>query len=144
MRRGFGQTALSTATSTGPNRTTSLRYKPDRFARGSGDLDITLLRSAYSDPTRARSRLWMAAPGFLDSLSPWTSKSATPKPVGDLPPPQLGQWQGADHRVDHRTRFGPRDYPEDCPMLNTRWFYAVDVSSQLENTSCSHLVNLQN
>ena len=73
----------------------------------------------------------MSTPGFLDSISPWTSRSATPKPVvkddgtlGDLGPQQRA---GGDHRINHRHRVSLRDYPEDCPMLKVRWFYAVDV-----------------
>ncbi|MCJ1405956.1 hypothetical protein MMC19_000021 [Ptychographa xylographoides] len=35
--------------------------------------------------------------------------------------------QGGDHRVSQRHRLSLRDYPEDCPQLNVRWFYAVDA-----------------
>ena len=80
----------------------------------------------------------MAAPGFLDSISPWPSRSGAPKP-GDTPTAERGppptnqaliaQQGGSDHRVSHRKRLSIRDYPEDCPPLNVRWFYAVDVRS---------------
>ncbi|KAA6413064.1 MAG: hypothetical protein FRX48_02808 [Lasallia pustulata] len=39
----------------------------------------------------------------------------------------LGKQQGGDHVVNPRNRFSLRDYPEDCPSLNVRWYYAVDV-----------------
>ena len=73
-----------------------------------------------------------AAPGFLDSISPWTSRSNTPKPSqgkGDegnssrVPTKE----QSIDHTLNHRHRLSLRDYPEDCPKSNVRWFYAVDV-----------------
>ena len=78
----------------------------------------------------------MSAPGFLDSISPWTSRSTTPKPgqakgeSDKVISTALGKHQhtASDHRVNHRHRLQLRDYPEDCPPLDVRWFYAVDVS----------------
>lgn len=80
----------------------------------------------------------MSNPGFLDSLSPWTSRSATPTPKpgqmkgdneksihGEIGKQQ--QQQGGDHRVNHRHRLSLSVYPDDCPSLVVRWFYAVDV-----------------
>ena len=77
----------------------------------------------------------MSAPGFLDSLSPWTSRSTTPKlgqNKGDGEKNIHGdmakqQQQGGDHRVSHRHRLSLSVYPEDCPPLAVRWYYAVDV-----------------
>ena len=75
---------------------------------------------------------------FLDSISPWASRSSTPKPgqpkgdKGDEKsvPSGLGkQQQGGDHRVSHRHRLSQRNYPEDCPPLTIKWFYAVDVQN---------------
>jgi hypothetical protein len=75
----------------------------------------------------------MAAPGFLDSFSPWgASRTSTPKP-GEKPASDgasqsgLSQQNGSDHRVSNRHRLSIRNYPDDCPPLNVRWFYAVDV-----------------
>ena len=74
----------------------------------------------------------MTAAGFLESFSPWTSRSNTPKldsnENGGYPTDGLGKQQGGDHIVNPRNRFSLRDYPEDCPLLNVRWYYAVDVS----------------
>lgn len=72
------------------------------------------------------------APGFLDSISPWTSRSTTPKPgqgKGDdsCSPQTPVKQQSIDHTISHRHRLSLRDYPEDCPKSNVRWFYAVDV-----------------
>ncbi len=73
----------------------------------------------------------MAAPGFLDSISPWGARSTTPKPSQSKletgPLIEMGKQQGADHAVTRRHGLAQRDYPEDCPKLTGRWFYAVDV-----------------
>ena len=75
----------------------------------------------------------MATPAFLDSISPWNSRSTTPKPGqprtdGKTTGAGLEkQRQGGDHSISHRNHLSLRDYPEDCPPLNIRWFYAVDV-----------------
>lgn len=74
--------------------------------------------------------------GFLDSISPWASRTSTPKPgqvKGDKIDEKLSagninkQQQGGDHRISHRHRLSLKNYPEDCPSLSIRWFYAVDV-----------------
>lgn len=74
----------------------------------------------------------MTAAGFLDSFSPWASRSNTPRldsmEGGRYTAEGLGKQQGGDHVVNPRNRFSLRDYPEDCPSLNVRWYYAVDVS----------------
>lgn len=77
----------------------------------------------------------MSAPAFLDSISPWTSKANTPKsgyPKGDGERTPAGgpikQQQGTDHHVSLRQRVSQQDYPDDCPPLTVRWFYAIDVS----------------
>lgn len=70
---------------------------------------------------------------FLGSISPWgPSRSTTPKlgttsDVADKSPDGLGKQQGGDHTVSHRHQLSRRVYPRDCPKLNVRWFYAVDV-----------------
>lgn len=73
----------------------------------------------------------MAAPGFLDSISPWGTRSTTPKPSHSKPETsplvEMSKNQGADHAVTRRHRLAQRDYPDDCPKLTGRWFYAVDV-----------------
>ncbi|KAF2878012.1 DDHD domain-containing protein [Massariosphaeria phaeospora] len=90
-------------------------------------------------------------PGFLSAginvLSPWTSRSTTPKPP---PTPRttddakardgekdsekekdaaagIGTQRGGDHTVNRRHRVDPRKYPADCPAPAVRWFHAVDV-----------------
>ena len=76
----------------------------------------------------------MATHGFLDSISPWTTRSSSPRlsqnKGGDSSPQTgLSNRQGTDHAVNHRHRLSIRDYPEDCPKVAIRWFYAVDVSN---------------
>lgn len=73
----------------------------------------------------------MAAPGFLESISPWGSRSTTPKPsqtkVDTSPRLGTNRQKGSDHAVNRRNRLSLRDYPEDCPKSVVKWFYAVDV-----------------
>ena len=98
-----------------------------------GSQTFTLAR--FPIPWLTRAGLRMSGPtGFLDSLSPWASRSNTPKPAqirsdGDQSPQSaLGkQQQGGDHRVSHRHRLSLSAYPDDCPSLSVRWYYAVDV-----------------
>lgn len=71
----------------------------------------------------------MAAPGFLDSISPWSSRSTTPKPPqskGGDSNPQLNQ-QNKDHIISRLQRLSSQVYPLDCPKATIKWFYAVDV-----------------
>ena len=77
--------------------------------------------------------------GFLESFSPWTSRSTTPKPddgkAKESAAPSLSEQKGADHSIDYRHRLSLKDYPNDCPKSNIRWFYAVDVSFSPSNYS---------
>ncbi|KAF2195813.1 DDHD-domain-containing protein [Zopfia rhizophila CBS 207.26] len=79
-------------------------------------------------------------PGFLSAgitaLSPWGSRSATPKPPqtnddGDdrdkAPLSAMGTQRGGDHTINRRHRLSLRKYPNDCPPLVVRWFHAVDI-----------------
>jgi hypothetical protein len=94
--------------------------------------------------------------GFLAGLSPWGSRTATPKPpatptTGEIDSAidkkkerekerekeasastgGLGIQQGGDHVVDRRHRLSFKRYPRDCPPLAVRWFHAVDVSARI-------------
>lgn len=74
---------------------------------------------------------------YLESFSPWTSRSNTPK-IGKEKDGSEGQGQaqqGGDHSVSHRHQLNLRDYPEDCPKAAVRWFYAVDVRRSKDTVS---------
>ena len=69
---------------------------------------------------------------FLESISPWPSRTTTPKPEHDKTdakpaPAPLEQSKGDDHTITAHHRLGRKDYPPDCPKSNIKWFYAVDV-----------------
>ena len=71
----------------------------------------------------------MAAPGFLDYVTPWSSRTGTPRPSEkDAPDKRAaagqGQQQGGDHRVNPRHRLSIREYPDDAPPLKVRWFFS--------------------
>ena len=66
---------------------------------------------------------------LIGMISPWsTSRSATPQPTANRPDRQhvLQQSKGEDHIVTHTHRINLCLYPEDCPPLKVKWFYAVD------------------
>jgi hypothetical protein len=65
----------------------------------------------------------------VESISPWsTSRSSTPKPgSASAGGPELATQQGLDHSLNYRNGISSKRYPQDCPLLNSRWFYAVDV-----------------
>lgn len=70
----------------------------------------------------------------VGSLNPWgSSRTATPDPFtsGNAKDEGSGlkNQHGKDFRTPKRHGIGSRRYPPDCPPLNARWFYAVDVSS---------------
>ncbi|OBT48524.1 hypothetical protein VE00_01280 [Pseudogymnoascus sp. WSF 3629] len=67
----------------------------------------------------------------VESMSPWTSaRPATPKPAQGSGMAAEAQAQaaqrGGDHSVGRSHGISTRRYPEDCPPLKTKWFYAVD------------------
>lgn len=71
-----------------------------------------------------------AKPSFLESISPWSaSRASTPQPERQAASEaeSLKQTQGQDHVTSHRKRLSSLRYPDDCPPLHPRWFYAVDI-----------------
>ena len=68
----------------------------------------------------------------VESISPWgSSRSSTPKPRGKEKEGEgsgLKNQHGGDHSSGYWRGLSRRRYPSDCPELNARWFYAVDVS----------------
>jgi hypothetical protein len=68
----------------------------------------------------------------VESISPWSgSRSSTPKPPSTAAPREasgLRNQQGGDHTTQSwKYGLSSKRYPPDCPPLNARWFYAVDV-----------------
>ncbi|EON63812.1 hypothetical protein W97_03040 [Coniosporium apollinis CBS 100218] len=69
----------------------------------------------------------------LNALSPWGSRSATPKPGQTREDDRrasdagLGTQQGGDHTVSRTHRLSLKKYPRDCPPLRVQWFHAVDI-----------------
>ena len=69
---------------------------------------------------------------FLGSMSPW-SRSSTPQPKSPRQPPKedgLKATPALDHSISARPSPSLSRYPRDCPQLNTRWYYAVDVAKR--------------
>jgi len=66
----------------------------------------------------------------VESISPWTTgRPATPKQKeeGGVAADAKAAQRGGDHSVGRSHGISTRRYPEDCPPLKTKWFYAVDV-----------------
>jgi hypothetical protein len=67
----------------------------------------------------------------VESISPWGgSRSSTPKPLVAGAPGEasgLKNQHGGDHITQSWHGLSSKRYPPDCPPLNARWFYAVDV-----------------
>jgi hypothetical protein len=69
----------------------------------------------------------------VESFNPWAaSRSSTPDTASLAAKEEgsgLKNQHGKDHSTPRRHGLGSRRYPPDCPPLNARWFYAVDVST---------------
>lgn len=67
----------------------------------------------------------------VDSISPWgsSSRSSTPKPASATATGGSGlKSDTGDHTTQHRWHgLSRKRYPPDCPPINARWYYAVDV-----------------
>lgn len=75
---------------------------------------------------------------FLGAINPW-SRSTSPAPKSPRQAPQptkeggnasLKPTSGLDHSISARPVPSLRRYPKDCPALNSRWYYAVDVAKR--------------
>jgi hypothetical protein len=57
------------------------------------------------------------------------SRSSTPKPASATPRESSGlkNQHGEDHTRPSWRGLSSKRYPPDCPPVNARWFYAVDV-----------------
>ncbi|MDI1489972.1 MAG: hypothetical protein OHK93_001171 [Ramalina farinacea] len=76
-------------------------------------------------------------PSFLETYSPWSSRSATPKPTeapeskekskNETSETLKGNRALPDHATTGRWHLSAKDYPKDSPKLLARWFYATDA-----------------
>ncbi|RAL07547.1 DDHD family phospholipase [Aspergillus homomorphus CBS 101889] len=84
---------------------------------------------------------------FLGATSPWStsrSSSCLSNPSNDNNTQSvLKQTQGQDHAVTHRYRLSLHRYPEDCPPLSVKWFYAVDTPKRKPGLSDRDKDNLK-
>ena len=70
--------------------------------------------------------------GGISSLSPWGSRSGTPKPPDtkegtEAKEAVFGTQRANDHTVSRKNRFSLKRYPRDCPPVTVQWYHAVDV-----------------
>ncbi|KAG0652365.1 putative phospholipase [Hyphodiscus hymeniophilus] len=119
---------------------TNNRGVAGRFDRRAEEMDSTpvLSETNKSDEKKGQEKGYLSA--AVDSIYPWgassssTSRSSTPKPRDaskDTLPPGEGSGLKNQHggrNADHGWKgLSRRRYPSDCPELNARWFYAVDI-----------------
>jgi hypothetical protein len=96
--------------------------------KGAGISRLPKAMSHLEKPPENKQTSYLSA--GISALSPWSSRSASPKSEQDaLPPsePPLAATKGGDHTVSHKHRLSLRKYPRDCPPLSVQWFHAVDV-----------------
>lgn len=101
----------------------------DRRARADSSMDPTPESKADKQERQERSYLSAA----VESMTWGGSRSSTPKPAASattLPGEASGlKNQHAGYQSSHQWHgLSSKRYPSDCPPLNPRWFYAVDVS----------------
>lgn len=132
-----------------PNSWNASSKKAGRFDRRANNMEQPA--SVPDNPPKdkvEKSYLATAA----DYIPSWGgSRSATPKPVATTTAPGessgLKNQHGGDHQTQHWHGLSRKRYPADCPPLNARWFYAVDVCcdslyyeiAMLMNRNSSHL-----
>ena len=68
----------------------------------------------------------------MSALSPWGSRSATPKPseareTSEEKDGGIGAQRANDHTVSHINRLSLKSYPPDCPPPKVQWYHAVDI-----------------
>lgn len=104
-------------------KTATALKNPGAAGRGRGRMDPTP-ESKSEKPEKS----YLTA--AVDSISPWgSSRSSTPKAAPSptsRETPELKNQHGGDHTTQ-AWGFGAHRYSPDCPPLNARWYYAVDV-----------------
>ena len=107
-------------------------YTPTSWISKAG-AGIRRLPSKMSNPENklSESKQTSYLTAGINALSPWSSRSASPKQDQDgqkSTEPTLTSTKGGDHTVSHKHRLSLRKYPRDCPVLDVQWFHAIDVS----------------
>jgi hypothetical protein len=95
-----------------------------RFDRRAKEMEST----PENKPERAERSYLSAA---VESITPWgSSRPSTPKPATTTVPGEgsgLKNQHGGYQSTHQWHGLSSKRYPSDCPPLNARWFYAVDV-----------------
>ena len=94
-------------------------------------LQLTIFQKIARVPRRLRTVVKLVMAGRMPS-QPRAPKSATnsgPSSRSATPKPYSFDKPANDHTISFRPRLSQKEYPPDCPPLNVRWYYAVDVGS---------------
>jgi hypothetical protein len=119
------------------------KYPPRTFRRSLSAFHWIKSSGVIDALRRANDKKMESAPGnkpkpleksylsaAVESISPWGgSRSTTPKATTPTFPGEGSGLKnhGGDHSTSHWPGWSAKNYPPDCPPLNTRWFHAVDV-----------------
>jgi hypothetical protein len=119
------------------------KYPPRTFRRSLSAFHWIKSSGVIDALRRANDKKMESAPGnkpkpleksylsaAVESISPWGgSRSTTPKATTPTFPGEGSGLKnhGGDHSTSHWPGWSAKNYPSDCPPLNTRWFHAVDV-----------------
>jgi hypothetical protein len=99
-----------------------------RLDRRAGKMNSTPADKISEQEKKGQDKSYLSA--AVESISPWSnSRSSTPKPKEKEKGEGSGlkNQHGGDHSTTYWRGLSKRRYPNDCPELNARWFYAVDV-----------------
>jgi hypothetical protein len=112
---------------------TSKKAVAGRFDRRAENMDS--LTSPVNNKAKEEKSEKSYLSAAVESISPWGgSRSSTPKPAPANTGPREGSGlknqHGGDHHTQHWHGLSLKRYPSDCPPLNARWFYAVDVCNK--------------
>lgn len=93
------------------------------------------MESAPGNKPKPLERSYLSA--AVESISPWGgSRASTPKPTTPTFSGEgsgLKNQHGGDHSTNHWHGWSTKNYPQDCPPLNPRWYHAVDVGTHTQS-----------
>lgn len=103
---------------------------------------MDIVNEKVADKPEKQERSWAGA--AVEAITPWGgSRSSTPRPAppaGTVGGSGLKNQHGGYHST-HQWGLSSKRYPSDCPALEARWFYAVDVCVIFPDPFCSLIIS---
>ncbi|TGO09408.1 hypothetical protein BTUL_0166g00040 [Botrytis tulipae] len=117
------------------NHQSRISYSALNWIKSTGVIDALRrandkkMESAPGNKPKPLERSYLSA--AVESISPWGgSRATTPKattPTFSGEGSGLKNQHGGDHSTNHWHGWSTKNYPQDCPPLNPRWYHAVDI-----------------